>query len=488
MGAGVSAWSLPGGGNMDIFEQFSRRDFLKGIGAFGAVNLAIWAGGCEACWQAIEHRPTRRNISNLAPTDPVILTYKAAVAAMKALPGSDPRNWTKQALIHNNACTHGNWFFLPWHRFYLLYFERICRKLTGDNNFALPYWNWTTHPAIPDVFWDKTSSLYDPNRGVTQSDQADPSWVSAPIIQGILNETNFNLFASGPPTGSLHQSFNTGMLEGTPHNHIHSWIDSTDMGTFMSPLDPVFWTHHNMLDCLWVDWNINLGNANTNDPSWVNQQFSDFVDENGNPVTVTVINSVLLPLFTYQFEPCAPGEEKPKKSKRELEQFLRAGAPSKLEFSKRFELQQTVTAEVGKPATGAIKVEPEAFRPVLEAGGKNVVVLTIGEVDIPQQRDFFVRVFLDKPDASAQTPFEDPHYAGSFAFFFDESAMKGHEGMGRPKAGYLVDVTPTLRRLSQAGALSANAVDVSFVPVAYERRNATGQLTLGKLELGIASF
>lgn len=74
----------------------------------------------------------------------------------------------------------------------------------------------------------------------------------------------------------------------------------------MSPLDPVFWTHHNMLDCLWVDWNINLGNANTNDPAWGNQQFSDFVDENGNPVTITVVDSVLLPIFVYQFEPCAP--------------------------------------------------------------------------------------------------------------------------------------------------------------------------------------
>lgn len=480
---------------MKDLSLFSRRDFLRGAGAFGAVGLAMWTGGCESCVQQIQNRPTRRNISNLSPSDPIIQTYKDAVSKMKGLDSSDPSNplgWTNQANIHYNHCTHGNWFFLPWHRAYLLYFERICRKLTGNNDFALPYWNWTTHPAIPDVFWDTSSPLYDANRAVLQSDQADPSWVGATVIENILSEPNFNLFASGPPSPSteLHFATNTGMLEGTPHNSIHAWIDSTDMGTFHSPLDPVFWTHHNMLDCLWVDWNINLSNPNTNDTSWTNQQFSDFYDENGNSVTVQVIDTALYPLLVYQFEPCAPGDPTSKMDRKALEKFLRTGAPSKLEFSKRFELRQSVTTEVGKAVTGAVKVEPEAISAVLEAGGKNLVVMTVGEVEIPEKRDFFVRVFLNKTDVSGETPIDDPHYAGSFAFFFDESAMKGHEETtGRPKAGYLVDVTPTLRKLRQAGSLAAAEMDVSFVPIPFARRQAAGErFTLGRLELGIASF
>ena len=99
----------------------------------------------------------RKNIANLSASDPIVQTYKAAVAAMKGLGSNDPRNWHNQANIHFNNCTHGNWFFLPWHRGYLLYFERICRQLTGDSKFALPYWNWTAHPAVPDVFWDTSS-------------------------------------------------------------------------------------------------------------------------------------------------------------------------------------------------------------------------------------------------------------------------------------------------------------------------------------------
>ena len=477
---------------MEDLSIFSRRDFMRGLGAFGATTLTLWLGGCEACLTQIQNRPTRKNIANLAPTDPIIQTYKAAVAAMKALPGSDPRNWLNQANIHFNNCTHGNWFFLPWHRGYLLYFERICRKLTGVSDFALPYWNWTTHPAIPDPFWDTTSPLYDSNRGVTQSMQADPSWVGAPVIQNILSQS-FNLFASGPPVGGeLHFATNTGMLEGTPHNSIHGWIDSSDMGTFQSPRDPVFWTHHNMLDCLWVDWNINLNNPNTNDPSWTNQQFNDFFDENGNPAGITVIDTVLYPIFLYQFEPCGPTEMMSKMTKTQLEQFLKAGAPSKWEVSKHFELVQSLRAEVGKVATGSIKIEPNAFSSALESAGKTAVVLTLGEVEIAEKHDFFVRVFLNKPDASAQTPIDDPHYAGSFALFSDESAMKNHQSKdaaGRPKAGFLVNITPTLRKLNQAGSLSGAKVDVHLVPMPYERRETAGQqLTIGKLELQVVSF
>jgi tyrosinase len=152
-----------------------------------------------------------------------------------------------------------------------------------------------------------------------------------------------------------------------------------------------------------------------------------------------------------------------------------------------------VRAEVGKPATGSIKIERNAFSGALESNSKAAVVLTLSEVEIPEKRDFFVRIFLDKRDVGTQTPMDDPHYAGSFAFFSDEAAMKKHQTAnaagGRPKAGFLVNITPTLRKLSQAGSLTGEALDVTLVPMAYEHREAGGQqVTLGKLDLKLASF
>ncbi len=476
---------------MEDQNLFSRRDFLRGVGAASITGLTLWAGGCESCRNQIEHRPTRRNIANLAPNDPIIQSYKDAVAAMKALPSSDGRNWTKQAEIHQNHCPHGNWWFLPWHRAYLFYFESICRKLSGNKDFALPYWNWTSSPSIPAPFWGSGNPLLDTTRVATQSSVADSSMVGPAKIMEILNLTNFFLFASKAAT-TQRQNAGYGMLEGTPHNYIHGFVCG-DMCAYMSPLDPVFWCHHNVIDCLWVDWNINRGNPNTDDANWANFEFTDFVDENGNPVSVKTIITVLYPIFSYQYEPCGPTMMSPKISdKRLLEEWLRKGAPAKLEFVKRFELRQSVSAELSKPAGGTIKVEPEAFRSVLESAGKDKAVLTVDEVEIPEKQDVFVRVFINKPDASSATSIEDQHYAGSFAFFCCPEVSKGQPGMAmpaRPKAGYLVDVTPTLRKLNQGGSLSSPQLDVTLVPVPYENRPIVSQrVTLGRLEVGIARF
>ena len=471
---------------MQDFNWFSRRDFLKGM---GLTSLAIATGACESCYNQIKNRPTRRNIANLAANDPIIQTYKDAVAAMKVLPASDGRNWTKQAEIHNNHCVHGNWWFLPWHRAYLFYFESICRKLTGHNDFALPYWNWTTTPSIPAPFWGNGNPLFDGTRFATQTSVANSSIVGASnITNNVLSETNFLLFASAQATAQ-NQNIGYGVLEGGPHNYIHGFVGG-DMGNYMSPLDPVFWCHHNMIECLWVDWNINMGNPNTNDTAWSNFTFNDFVDADGNPVTIQVATTLLMPILSYQFEPCGPNEVPTTKDKATLEKFLREGAPQKLQFNQRFELRQSVDLGVGKAAAARLQVQPEALRPVLDANARQKAVLTIDEVQAPPKQDVFVRVFINKPDASASTPIEDPHYAGSFAFFCCQDASHGGGGgVGNGKLSYLVDATQTVRKLSQAGSLSAG-MDVTLVtaPIEEQRHIETQKITVGRVELATASF
>jgi tyrosinase len=477
---------------MSFDSMFSRREFLKGATAFGALSFGMWMGGCEGCWQQIANRPKRRNIANLAEKDPVIVAYKDAVTAMQALPSSDARNWTKQAEIHYNHCPHGNWWFLPWHRAYLAYFERICRKLSGYNDFALPYWNWTTSPAIPAHFWGDGNPLFDSTRFITSSDQADPSWVGTQVIEDILSTTNFYVFASysaTAPRGGTGGGY--GELEATPHNNIHGWI-SGDMGTFMSPLDPVFWCHHNILDCLWWEWNVNRGNPNTNDPDFWNLHFTEFVDEEGAPVDVTVAVVVLMALFDYQFEPCGPNQSENKTSRlsrRQLEAFLKTGAPVKMDFTQRIELKRGLITEVGRPVPSAAKIEAGILRQILQSEGKTSALLTVDGVQVPEKADFYVRVFANKSDATAETPISDPHYAGSFGFFQDLHAMETTTtAAAHPKLGFVVDLTPAMRRLSRAGGLPQAQLDVTLVPVQYEKREATGQqLGIEKLELGIAN-
>jgi tyrosinase len=283
------------------------------------------------------------------------------------------------------------------------------------------------------------------------------------------------------------------------------------MSQFTSPLDPVFWCHHNMIECLWVEWNVNRGNANTSDTAWSSFNFTDdFVDGDGNPAPIQVATTLLFPLLTYQFEPCAPGMalHAAIKDRQTLEKFLREGAPSKLEFIKRYEVRRP-TNDLRGDTPSRLKVEPEAFRTVLDVAGKERAVLTVDEVIAPPKQDVFVRVFINKPDAVAATPIDDPHYAGAFAFFCceDHPDMKGHEAMTpaptpakgaapaaaptgtSAKLSYLVDVSPTIRKLSQAGSLSPD-LDVTLVtvPIEANRPVETQKVTLGRLELAVARF
>ena len=95
----------------------------------------------------------RANVSGLSGSS-ALASYKKAIKVMLALPPNDPRSWYRQVLVHTVDCPHGNWWFLPWHRGYLGWFERICRELSGDSTFALPYWDWSKEPRIPEVMFD----------------------------------------------------------------------------------------------------------------------------------------------------------------------------------------------------------------------------------------------------------------------------------------------------------------------------------------------
>lgn len=230
-----------------VFE-LGRRELLASAGVLG---LTLATGGCEQLLEAIANRPTRRNIANLAPNDPILQNYRAAISAMKALPNSDQRNWMNQADIHFNHCSHGNWFILPWHRPYLLYFERICQKLSGNAQFAIPYWNWAEHPTVPDVFYASGDVLNDTTKTLPQGTPIAAEFVSHSVLEGILDETNFQVFGSYKSTTQQGPG-GIGRIEGTPHNNVHTSIGG-HMGAFHSPLDPIFWTHHAMLDFCWVD-------------------------------------------------------------------------------------------------------------------------------------------------------------------------------------------------------------------------------------------
>ena len=472
-----------------MLELYSRRKFLKHLGA-GAATISAFAltGGCAGLLEAIQNRPVRRNMGNLSTSDPIIQTYREAVSAMRALPASDPRNWRQQAEIHLNFCPHGNWFFLPWHRAYLFYFEQICRELTGNDEFALPYWNWTENPRIPSMFWGASNSLNHP-RGVTATDTAGNSMVGPATMERIMSQTNFFTFASGRLSAPRVPGSrpNYGELEGTPHNYIHGWIGrgGSDMGGFMSPLDPVFWTHHNMIDCCWASWNVDRRNPNPSDRQWANYTFNEFVDGQGNQASIEVVFTVLMPLLSYRFETSTKGQSDASLAVEDAESmqaFLRAGADIRFDAQERYEVQPGITVRVGEPVSLGLDVEPSLFEAVEEASQR--VLLTVNEVRQPDQEDFFVHVFINRPEVAADTSFEDPGFAGSFAFFNDTEV----QDLDAMRSDFLLDVTDTLRRLRQRGEFAESQLSVQLVAIPVRSNPEVREFSLERIELAIGTL
>ena len=140
--------------------HFTRRRFLTAVGA------TALAAGLPTPSRAAKY--TRYSATS-ANGQKMLASYAKGVEAMLKLPADDPRNWFRNAFIHLMDCPHGNWWFYVWHRGFLGHFERTIRELSGDASFALPYWDWTMLPQIPDAMFDgaltPTDKAFEPYTG-----------------------------------------------------------------------------------------------------------------------------------------------------------------------------------------------------------------------------------------------------------------------------------------------------------------------------------
>ena len=185
----------------------------------------------------------------LAATDRILVGYGRAIAAMKALPATNPCSWTAQAAIHSpgfgpaGPCEHGDMFW-SWHRMYLYWFERIIRHKSDMYDWSLPYWDydWESNPQstatqrqIPAPFRVSTSQLYDGTRnsGLNGGGSLDPS---ATVTGNSFTPTSY-MTAQGS-------------INGTPHGAVHVAVGG-NMSLFATAgLDPIFWLHHCEIDRL----------------------------------------------------------------------------------------------------------------------------------------------------------------------------------------------------------------------------------------------
>lgn len=148
--------------------RYTRRDFLASTASASLASLiapGAWASGAAPADKAVQARYHRYSVTS-PEGQGMLKSYARGIEAMLKLPANDPRNWFRNAFVHLMDCPHGNWWFYVWHRGYVGYFEQTIRTLSGDPQFAMPYWDWTELPRIPPAMFDgvlsPTDSAYAP--------------------------------------------------------------------------------------------------------------------------------------------------------------------------------------------------------------------------------------------------------------------------------------------------------------------------------------
>lgn len=468
----------------------------------------------------------RMNIDCL--TEPQLEQLRLAFREMYALNSwpEDARSYNNMAMIHQNHCQHGWERFLPWHRAYLYEFEQVMQDMCPG--VTMPYWDWTMpqyRPATPDkgeiippslkLYLTKESLAFLASHDIPSKPLADivgkkyatqadffidvAALIGAQYILGDnrnrfvdalldVNSLWYPLRYPGQFAGStmnkvIHYHYPTlddmaqimslrtfrdfgggslyndsfGFLDQNPHNTMHIWTGGINPdaptnaaeavaqtssarrgarqyhkredlyqqppnGDMFSNLtasyDPVFWPIHSNIDRLWDEWQQAHPHSLPAD-----------LDSPLTPWSYTIRDTLDMNRFGYEY------------------------------------VKSTCLLPVGSgsPVARFVSKPLEIKAPVLASFRQAEVRLH----RVPQlPRSCFVRVFLNLPDANANTPIDDTHYAGYLAIFGHGDCIGGPGHCAAPERGrydlrprshntprnHRVDVTKCAKRLIEQGA------------------------------------
>ena len=290
-----------------------------------------------------EKRWVRKNI-HTSDSKKDVEALNKALQIMRSKDCSDPLSWYYQGSMHwipdtikNNQlcswyhnvsdikegwdnCTHTpsgqeKIHFLVWHRLYTYHFEKIVRRLSGYQDFALPYWDYTTsgdNKKLPEMFRDKMSSLYEPARyqNLNNGEPISGEIERALDLTKLMSYSNFKMFSNNmnaAPHGAMHDYIGAGNdTTGTLqfNNSITGTITNTGLMGWVptAAFDPIFWTHHSNIDRLWQQWtNSENGKLVTLEELKSAEWPYIFFDENGQKVTYTM-DSIIKIIYTMDYD------------------------------------------------------------------------------------------------------------------------------------------------------------------------------------------
>ncbi|WP_176445343.1 tyrosinase family protein [Blastococcus mobilis] len=458
--------------------------------------------------------------------DPMSLGYQSQVHGTFAPKAA----WPSTALWQE--CAHNHWFFLPWHRAYLLEFEAVVREhirqLDGPaDDWALPYWNYSDHAADP-----RRLGLPVPLRGDTLPDGVEVPGVE-PLADGSFPNPLFIPVRLGPdepapgdsvawasatrallrphyanqqdtarvsfgggviedPTNAAQwhgESPEIGQLDMQPHGSVHNQVSGA-MALFQTAgLDPAFWLHHCNVDRLWETYAHDLGHGypfrngvgtgTAAHASWIDRQFR-FRRPDGSTGTWTAPKLLDVGALGYTYETTAPPPlpaVPPPPPPGSGEDPFGLGEPVPVPVAEAGPLslvgEQDVVVSGGEPADQGMGVDafPAAARWLLRFEG----------IRSTRPAPTSYEVFLGLEPGADAAPEDDGHYVGLLSLFgvYEASRDDGtSSGSGQRRR---LDVTAQVS--AQAGDLRPLATSVRLRPVNPGRDLAGAQMSIDRITL-----
>jgi tyrosinase len=429
----------------------------------------------------------RRDVMDMPATDPFFSDYANAVKKMHALGANDGRNWIAQAKIHADNCHHGEVEFLHWHRHYIRFFEKICANMCGNPNFALPYWNWSKNSGrYPAPFFDlpelNVEHWNDPGKyngkawgpidtvGRRGLDKTH-GLLDDPVRGGSFTLTNVNRIKQLPSIDLFHPS-----LEGQPHNNGHVVAGATKtgktghIGDGLSPLDPIFWLHHCMVDRVWAEWQRSPALVTPDPKADYSGQFFEADGTSAKANSSSAMDIANLD-YTYDIFQTAPAVTAAARVAVAAPVVIGSAANT---TASRANLETAINVSIPTLDTHAKELRAQ------EAAGetsRNRLLAKLSDVKGPAANDLLVNVFVNCPYLSPSTPYSDPHYAGTFSFF---GAQKMQDMPGMNSRTYVVDITTAVR---EAG-FAPDKIKLQFMPVsAAAGAESKSSFYVGKIEI-----
>jgi tyrosinase len=494
---------------------------------------------------------TRRNVWELGETwaDP-ILWYARGVEAMQAKALAEPTSWRFFAAIHGFSvarwqrlgaltetdeeptralirqfwvqCQHGSWFFLPWHRGYLLGFEATVRsevlRLGGPEDWALPYWNYfrdgqgTLPPAFATPDWpdgDGSNPLF----LAARYGPANDGDVFVPVTEVNLDamaEPDFTGVSSGgsPGFGGVDTGFSHGggvhgALETQPHDWVHGLVggadpvDPTLAGAMSDPrtaaLDPIFWLHHANIDRLWESWTrLDDDNFNPVAPRWLDGPASlgqrvfavPMPDRDKDQWIYTPTDVTDLAALGYQYDDLTPGQPTPPEKeprhrrgrarrRRRRDSVVRGfSAMADESHVELFGASPTAVTVRGSEASSSVRLDNDVRRravvrkAAMAAEGEpepDRVFLNLENVRGPSDATAF-HVYVAVP-AAADPADRQGELAGSIAPFGMAQASDPEEGQGGEGLTFVLEITDLVDRIRLDESFDVDDLEVRIVPV-----------------------